>query len=94
MGLCHQCISDIMDRMTPYDVYILNELRDKTTAQLGANRDELSNLLGGNMSIFQISQSLLRLELVGFVGKLKSGRVEHFHITANGLAVLGALSKQ
>lgn len=92
--LCPKCTEQVVSKLTPNDVYLLHELKDKTTAQTGATRDEVFAKLKDTMSVFQLGQSLMRMEFVGFISSLKSGKTTYYHITQSGIVVLNILSNQ
>ncbi len=94
MSLCINCISGLIDKLTPNDIYVLHELKDKTTAQTGETKKELFNELKDVMTVFQLQQALMRLGLLGFIGSQRYGRTIHYHITPSGLAVLDILSSR
>lgn len=94
MELCRSCLMEIISKLTPNDVYVLYRLRDKTDGKTGENRSQLYEALADRMSIFQLSQALMRMELLGFINSFKVGKTFNYYITNNGLAVLEILSKQ
>lgn len=91
--LCNRCIEQIVKKLTPNDIYVLHELKDRVAAQTGANREELFKNLKNTMSIFQLSQSLMRLELVGLIDGMKIGKFTFYHITSEGLTALDILNR-
>ena len=94
MSLCSDCISGVLDKLTPNDIYLLHELKDKTTAQLGDSRKTLYDALKEVMSTFQLQQAIIRMELLGLIGTQKYGNAMHYYITDTGLVVLDILSRR
>jgi predicted transcriptional regulator len=92
--LCKNCLEQIISKLTPNDVYVLYRLRDKTNGMTGDTRSQIFETLSDRMSVFQLSQSLMRLELVGLIGEFKAGKNTLYFITQNGQSVLGILSNQ
>ncbi|NLZ52087.1 MAG: hypothetical protein GX892_02880 [Thermoanaerobacteraceae bacterium] len=94
MGLCSNCISEVLDKLTPNDIYLLHELKERTTAQLGDTRQGILERLSKVMSVFQLQQALIRMELLGLIGKQRYGKTMHYYITDSGLLVLEILSSR
>jgi hypothetical protein len=92
--LCRKCIEQVVKKLTPNDIYVLHELKDSVVVQTGASKKELLESLKNIMSIFQLSQALMRLELVGFVDGMKIGKSTAYYITSEGLLALDILSNR
>lgn len=91
--LCSQCLNKLVNKLTPKDIYVLYDLKS-TTPQSGETRSEINERLHENMSIFQLAQSLMRVELLGLVDELKSGKIIYYFITSEGKEILNILSKK
>ena len=94
MSLCSNCVLKLIDKLAPNDIYLLHKLQEKITAQLGESRTELYSELKDVMSMFQLQQAIMRMELLGFIGTRKYGKTMHYYITDSGLLVLDILSKK
>lgn len=94
MGLCTNCISGLTEKLTPNDIYLLHELKDKTTAQTGESKKNIYKELESVMTIFQLQQAIMRMKLLGFIGSQRYGKTIYYHITASGLVVLDILSRR
>lgn len=90
-------MEEIVQKLVPIDIFILDELKDKSTPQLGINKNDLLNKLKSNnvdSSIFKVSQSLIRLEFVNCIATLKSSNTNLYYITENGLISLNILDNK
>jgi len=88
---CSSCIQNVLRKLTPIDVMALNYLSDKSCAQIGENKSQILSGAALGISLFQLSQALIRLELLSFVSSIKVGQTQNFYITSLGLKALDAL---
>jgi len=89
--MCNGCIMQVLKKLTNIDVSVLSYLSDKTFAQTGESRAQILKTSGINASSFQIAQALMRLEIVGLINTVKSGKRENHYITTAGLKALDTL---
>lgn len=91
---CNQCTINIIEKLTPNDIYLLHELQERNTPQTGKTRKEILNSLKESMSVFQLQQAIMRMELLGLVGSQKQGISRCYHITESGIYALSYLDSK
>lgn len=91
--LCDHCLERTMKKLTPNDVFVLHELKDYQTPQTGAVKAEIYDSLIDTLSHFQLTQALMRLELLGLIGSMRVGRQTFYYCTDSGHSMLELLSE-
>lgn len=94
MGLCDHCVQGVISKLTPNDIYALHELQEHNKPQAGISKKELQIRLQEQMSVFQLGQVMLRLELLGMISIFRSGKIFYYSITESGLRALAILKNE
>jgi len=84
-------MQNVLKRLTSVDVMVLNYLSDKVYPQIGESRAQILAFSGIGISSFQLSQALMKLEVLGFVNSLKVGKTHNYYIASAGTKILNLL---
>jgi len=93
MQLCQRCLFQLASNLPPNEIYVLHELEEVNTPQFGLSRAEIYEKLNKQLSVFQLGQALIRLELLGFVKSVRFSKTV-YSITDLGLNALAVLASK